>query len=112
MVDHTGRMPVALAEARRSLPSGTDLIVRYGQEVRLQERSGVLEVPLPWLKETGVVLREVQGEFKKMSRRLAPSHRLTKVFHLCFTLRIDCDLSASETLSAIYLASQVISTLR
>lgn len=74
MVDHTGRMPVALAEARRSLPKDTDLLVRYGPEVRLQERSGVLEVPLPWLKDSGAVLREVQGECNRRRKPLSPFH--------------------------------------
>lgn len=77
MVDHTGRMPLALAQARKNLPTETYLVVRYGQEVRLQERSGVLEVPLPWLKDTGVVLREVQGECKRMANRLTPLFELT-----------------------------------
>jgi hypothetical protein len=74
MVDHTGRMPVALAEARRTLPKETDLVVRYGPEVRLQERNGVLEVPLPWLKNSGVVLREVQGECNRWRTTLSHSH--------------------------------------
>lgn len=66
MVDHTAQVPLMLSEARvRDIAETSEVIVKYGDQARWNQEEGRLEAPLPWLRDAGIQIRELQRKYRE-----------------------------------------------
>lgn len=82
LVDHTGEIAKVIARARTESPSG-EVTVRYGPKIEFDAMTGVVSLPLAWLRDSQLRLKA--------------------------TTRCDADdLSSDETLTQLYTSPQVM----